>query len=107
MSFHESTTALPVLEEISFNLFLSGKDKLIQPKFKIHAKVGLFGFYKSYNFIVFEDDLSKPRTGKSIFWSLKPLNQELFRVGEEVLVIYDVKKIDHFVEKDICLIYSG
>ena len=103
---YESTTALPMIEEIVFNLFLSKNEK-VYPNFKIRGKVSLFGYYKQYTFLTFQNDLFVPRSN-SIFWCLMPLKQNfIFSVGEEVTIIYDVIPIKTLgVKLDICIIHS-
>lgn len=99
----DTPTSLSIFESTCFHLCLSLNLK-IRKKYFIRGKVEFFGYHDKYNFIILLYDGVNPET-RHFFWSVFPLIQRNYPVGEMVTIYYDISdKI--FDNSEIYLIHS-
>lgn len=99
----DTPTSLSIFESTCFHIALSFNFK-IKKKHFIRGKVQFFGYHDKYNFIVLSYDGVNQET-RHFFWSVFPLIQRNYPVGEMVTIYYDVSpKI--FEKSEIYIIHS-
>jgi hypothetical protein len=99
----DSPTSMSVFESTCFHISLSSNLK-IKKTFFIRGKVEFFGYHDKYNFIILAYD-GVNQQKRHFFWSVVPLIQKNYPVGEMVSIFYDISdKI--FENSYIFLIHS-
>lgn len=87
----DSNTLLPLIEQIGLMIQV-GKNVAIHPRNYRQGAIYSFGYFNKYNFITIQNRF-EDKSRKDIFWSVKPLIQRSFPIGEQVFIFYDIHNV--------------
>jgi hypothetical protein len=88
---YDSNTSLPLIEQIGLMIQV-GKNVPIHPRNYIQGVIYAFGYFDKYIFITIQCKF-KDKSRKDIYWSVKPLIQRNFPIGEQVFIFYDIHNV--------------
>lgn len=100
----DTNTLLHTIDQVGFMIQVN-KNVRIYPRNYIEGRIYSFGFHDKYNFVTIESEY-KRFIKKDLFWSVKPLLQTNYPIGERVFIFYDIHNVTELPGLQVFFIYG-